>query len=373
VFNLVNNKKISILIPTLSGGGAERVMLNLAIGLSQEGYDVDLILSKFEGAYVGDIPDGVNIVNLNVSRAIFCLPLLIKYLRKNMPMALISALNYVNIIAILATKLARVKTKLMVTEHSTLSKSLLYPENLRMKFVPFLMKCLYRLADYIVAVSSGVADDLSTCLEIPRNKIIVIYNPIINESLYYKATNDSNLPSYFNSCFKIVLSVGRLTAAKDFSTLIQAFSRVRNKLNAKLLILGEGELRSDLQDLINNLSLQNDVILNGFVDNPYIYMKNASVFVLSSKWEGLPTVLVEALACGTQVISTNCPSGPSEILEDGKYGMLVPVGDVELLSEAIYNSLNNPSKSNEADLIKRANDFNIAKIAKQYIEVLSHI
>jgi glycosyltransferase involved in cell wall biosynthesis len=164
----------------------------------------------------------------------------------------------------------------------------------------------------------------------------------------------------------VILGVGRLTVQKDFPTLIRAFARVRQKRNARLLILGEGELRSELNALVAELGLQADVALPGFVENPFVFMRHASLFVLSSAWEGFGNVLVEAMACGMPVVSTDCPSGPAEILQNGKWGRLVPVGDVQALSEALLATL---EESTHPDVAARAAECSVDRAVEGYLRV----
>ena len=333
------NKHIAIFLPSLCGGGAERVMVNLAKVFTKNNFQVDLVLAKAEGPYLSQIPDSIRIVDLNVSRVALGLIPLIKYLCKNRPYALISAMNHANVIAILAAKFSFTTTKVLVTEHSTLSRSLLHPSNFRTKLVPFFMKSLYPLAEHIIAVSNGVADDLSKILNIPRSKIKVIYNPIITNELFQMANEEVDHPWFKNKQYPIILAVGRLTEAKDYPTLIKAFYHVKQQKAAKLVILGDGEKRTELLNLIKEMGLEQDVDIIGFVQNPYAYMKRCSVLVLSSKWEGLPTVLVEALACGTNIVATDCPSGPNEILKNGKYGSLVNIGDVQGIGQEVLRKI----------------------------------
>ncbi|QOR84160.1 glycosyltransferase [Geobacillus stearothermophilus] len=362
------NKHIALFLPSLRGGGAERVMVNLAKAFAKNNFQVDLVLAKAEGPYLSQISSDIRIVDLNASRVALSLFPLAKYLRKNKPFALISALNHANIIAILAAEISLTKTKIIVTEHNTLSRTLLHPANVRTKLMPFFMKLFYPMADHVIAVSNGVADDLSKTLNFSRSKIKVIYNPVVTDDLFEKADEEVDHRWFQDKQHPVILAVGRLTEQKDYPTLIKAFYHVRQQRKAKLVILGDGEKREELLNLIKDMGLEQDVDIIGFVQNPYAYMKRCSVFVLSSKWEGFGNVLVEAMACGTTVVSTDCPSGPREILEDGTYGMLVPVEDVEGLAGAVLKCL----LKNDLDkdkLIARSNDFHVEKIAREYIDL----
>jgi glycosyltransferase involved in cell wall biosynthesis len=230
-----------------------------------------------------------------------------------------------------------------------------------------MLRCFYPWADGIVAVSNGVADDYVHTTGIQSNRISIIYNPVITPALYKKAHEPFEHPWLTPKEPPVILSVGRLTEQKDYSTLIRAFAKVREKRPARLLILGEGELRKDLESLMRKLHLENDMALPGFVKNPYQYMAKASVFALSSKWEGLPTVLIEALAIGIPVVSTNCKSGPDEILRNGRLGKLVPVGEVMALADAISESL---SKSKPNIRCETLEQFERSWAIEEYLKIL---
>jgi glycosyltransferase involved in cell wall biosynthesis len=332
---------IALFLPSLRGGGAEKVMVNLALGFVEQGLKVDLVLAKAEGPYLSRVPEEVRVVDLGARRVLYSLPGLVRYLRRERPQAMLSALNYANIVAIWAKLLARVQTHLVVSEHNTLSYSTQNASSVRVKLLPLLIKIFYPYADAVVAVSHGVAEDLITMTGLPMEKVKVIYNPVITPELFTKAEEPLDHPWFRPGEPPVVLGVGRLTKQKDFPTLIRAFALVRKERPARLMILGEGEERPKLETLARELGIEEDFVLPGFVENPYKYMKRASAFVLSSRWEGLPTVLIEALALGVPVISTNCPSGPAEILEHGKWGCLVPVGEPHLLARAILEILQN--------------------------------
>ena len=363
--------KIALFLPSLRGGGAERVMVNLARGFVERGLRVDLVLAKAEGPYLSQVPKEVRVVDLGARRVLYSLPGLVRYLRRERPQAMLSALNHANIVAIWAKLLARVQTNLVVAEHNTLSRSTQNASSVRVKLLPFLIKTFYPYADAVVAVSRGVAEDLVTTTKLPMEKIKVIYNPVITPELFAKAEEPLDHPWFRPGEPPVVLGVGRLTQQKDFPTLIRAFALVRKERPARLMILGEGEERPKLEALVRELRLEEDVVLPGFVDNPYKYMKRAAVFVLSSKWEGLPTALIEALALGIRVVATNCPSGPEEVLEGGKWGRLVPVGDPAGLAQAILDRLNNARSGNTSGQVEYAiQRFSLEKIVQTYCDIL---
>lgn len=360
------NKRVAIFIPSLHGGGAEKAMVNVANGIVRKGYSVDLILTKAEGEYLNDINKDVNIINLNKPRVLYSILPLIKYLRNIQPHSILSAMNYVNLICIFSVWMSGVKSRIIVSERTTLSKVKKFNKNYKRKIINLLVKKMYTFTDKIICVSNGVAEDLHINYKIPNEKLCVIYNPVVNKKLIELSEENFNHNWFQSGQVPVILSVGRLIEDKDFDTLIYAYSEVIKSYNCKLLILGEGDKRKHLEELILKLGLQDMVSLPGFVNNPYVYMKNAAVFVLSSRREGLPNVLIEAMACGTPVVSTNCVSGPREILEDGKYGTLVNVGDVMALADAINNVLNTNMKVNYSALSKFTED----NVINEYIKIL---
>jgi len=332
-------KQFAIYLPSLNGGGAERAMVNLAHGLAGCGCAVDLVLAQAKGPYLDEVNKAIRLVDLKASRVLTSLPALARYLRREQPEALLSALDYANVVALWARRLAGVPCRVLVTEHNTLSRSAGNSARWRQRMVPHLVKRFYPWADYVIGISRGVADDLSQTAGLPRERIKILYNPVVTPELREKARAPLNHPWFETGQPPVVLAVGRLTKQKDFPTLIRAFAQVRQTRPARLLILGEGPDRPALEALVHKLSLEGDVAMPGFVENPYAYMSRVSLYVLSSRWEGLPTVLIEALSCGLPIIATDCPSGPREILANGLYGSLVPVEDVTALAQAIEAGL----------------------------------
>lgn len=339
-------KRLAIFLPGLYGGGAERTMLNLAQGLANRGYTVDLVLARKVGPYLSDVPKSVRVVELNsrvykISRTLAGIPSLVHYLKHEKPEVLLSALSYANIIALWSWLLAGKPNRIFINEQNMFSSwARQLPSWYHWVFYK-LARYFYPWANGVITVSEGVAVDLFQTVMVARDRIHVIHNPIITPELQEKTQIPLEHPWFETGAPPVILAVGRLTAQKDFGTLIRAFALVRQTCLARLLILGEGEERAHLENLIKQLGLEQDIKLPGFVGNPYSYMIRASLFVLSSRWEGLPTVLVEALYCGVPLIATDCPSGPREILRDGQYGQLVPVGDTNILAHAIVQSLGN--------------------------------
>lgn len=360
--------RIAFFLPSLLGGGAERVTVQLLKGMSARNISLDLVLATAEGPYLDQVPEQVRVVNLASGRVVKAIIPLSNYLRHEKPVALLSHLSHANVVAVVARELSHARTQLVLVEHNTLSVA--RGKFLRSKLVPPLMKWLYPRADAIVGVSQGVASDLETQLGFAKGKVNVIYNPVVDDVLVSKAKVPIDHPWFQEGAIPVFLGVGRLSAQKDFLTLVKAFALLRKQKLIRLLILGEGEYRSELEAAIAQLGISDDVALPGFVENPYAYMSRASAFVLSSRWEGLPTVLIEAMACGCPVIATDCPSGPYEILEAGVYGPLVPIGDEIALSKAMSQILESPI--NRGLLAQRAMHFSVNKIVPEYLELLRY-
>ncbi|MGP1372624.1 MAG: glycosyltransferase, partial [Almyronema sp.] len=334
-----SKNRIALFLTYLGGGGAERVMLNLAEGFVSQGWQVDLVLARAWGPHLWKVPAAVRVVNLGSSRPLLSLPKLVQYLQQTQPQALLSAMHYANEIAILAKRLAGVSTQVIVTEHNTLSRSIHQVKGLKRRLIPLGIKYLYPLADNVVTVSQGARDDLQQWMQTAQPQVETIYNPVITPSLYEKAAIAVDHPWFQAGEPPVILGVGKLEPQKDFATLIRAFAQVRSQLPCRLAILGWGPEQESLEALAAELGVAESVALLGYMDNPYAYMSRASLFTLSSAWEGLPTVLIEAMALGVPVVSTDCKSGPQEILAQGQYGALAPVGDFEAIAQAMLTTL----------------------------------
>jgi glycosyltransferase involved in cell wall biosynthesis len=331
--------KLAIFVPSLSAGGAERAMLNLAHGFAERGCQVDLVLANASGPYLSKVRETVRLVDLKASRVLTSLPSLVFYLRKAKPKALISTLDYANIVASWARRLASTSSRIAINEQNTISRSAINSSRRRQRFVPRLVKRFYPWADFVIGNSQGVVDSLVEVTGLPYKRIHLLYNPVVTPELRERVQAPLDHPWFADGEPPVVLAVGRLTKQKDFPVLLSAFAQVRQSISARLIILGEGPDRPALEALVKELGLENQVAMPGFVENPYAYMQHASLFVLSSLWEGLPTVLIEALYCGTPVVATDCPSGPREILKGGKYGQLVPMSEPKILANAIETNL----------------------------------
>jgi glycosyltransferase involved in cell wall biosynthesis len=360
-------RKLAVFIPSFRGGGAERVMVTLASGFAARGYAVDVIVAQREGPNAPPAGAGVRVVDLRSKRVLAAMPGLVRYLRRDSPDVLVSALPHANVIAAWARRLAGGQTRLVLTEHNTASLLAENARRLRARVLPRFMRLAYPLADALVAVSDGVADDLARVAAVGRDAVTRIYNPVVFPGLQALAEAPLEHPWADPAEPPFVLGVGRLNAQKDFATLIRAVAELRERRRLRLMILGEGEERASLEALGRELGLGGDLAMPGFVPNPYAYMRRAATFALSSRWEGFGNVLVEAMACGIPVVSTDCPSGPAEILEHGRHGALVPVGDARALAAAIESRL---GTSPSAAAAARARAFSVDAALERYAQVL---
>lgn len=359
-------KRIALLFSNFHTGGIQRVRLKLAKGFIERGLDVDLVVINSSGELHSRIPHGVKTIDLKAGRTLLALPSLVRYLKNHPVDALLSSQPHINALAVVARRLARKSVRLVVGEHTDLGQILEYESGEH--FRPYLIRLFYPHADQILAVSQGVAESITRGARIGPRKIQVIYNPIELAILEAKSIELPTHPWLLDETIPVILAVGRLNIAKDYPTLIRAFGLLQKKRELRLVILGDGGERTRLERIIAEENLDDCVALPGFVDNPYAYMSRASAFVLSSVFEGFPNALLEALACGVPVVSTNCHSGPMEILAGGQYGALVPVGDAAAMAEAIAFALDQPLPA--ANAKARAAEFSLDIICDQYLDML---
>lgn len=383
------------------GGGIERVQINLSKAFIKRGYKVDLIVCDKTPLNLPNLSDRANIIHLNPSnklissfyslmadpgylwlkprklffsnlrpRILKYLPAFASYLKSHQPDIVLSAFREINLVTLLASHLVNVPVGIVISEHTVWSLKNSDKKNKRKRkwlFSYAKLSELYSEASGIVAVSEGVAKDVSSAINMEKKKISVIYNPIVSSDLISLSKEAVNHPWIKDKKYPVILGVGRLSAQKNFSLMVKAFARVKKYRQSKLIILGDGKERSNLQRLIQEYSLFDDVDLPGFISNPYAFMSKVDIFALSSIAEGLPTVLIEALACGCPVVSTDCPSGPAEILEYGKYGPLVPMNDEKALAEAIISVLDDPP--DPTWLKQRGMHFSVDKAAESYLQL----
>jgi glycosyltransferase involved in cell wall biosynthesis len=399
-------RRVAIVMHGFSGGGMERSMLRLAEGLIGRGVAVDFVVGQAKGELLGQVPAGTRIVPLTktpvfwttararvlvaqpsawkfmlrprheikaVKPLLRWLPCLIDHLRRARPDAVLAAEPRYNLLTVWGSRLSGLSGRVLVSERIQVSRHAAGERWWADPSLCDLLRGAYLKADGIVAVSDGVADDLAAHAGIPRARITTVYNPVVGPDLPAKAAQDPGHPWLAPGEPPTLLAVGRLHPQKDFPTLIRAFARIRAKRAVRLLILGGSSPitpghAAELTTLVDDLGVADDVAMLGYADNPFAYMARASVFVLSSLYEGLPGVLIQALACGCPVVSTDCPSGPREILDHGRFGPLVPVGDDAAMAGAIGQTLDRPLPAEE--LRARAGLFSVERAVDSYLELL---
>lgn len=402
----VRGRRIALLLTDLNGGGVQKMTISLAGALAKRGHEVVIVLYSARGVLKSHLPPMVDLHQLKASSRIsarlapvradplafflLLLPVILPrkqppglkylsslalFLRRYRPDALISAAPNCNLAAVWANRLAGGHSKVLISERTAPSKMLAKSGSWRMRFLPPLMHRTYQQADVIVAVSRALGDDLAAVARIPRQRVLTIYNPVVGPNLAQLAAEPVDHPWFAPGLPPVVLSAGRLSAQKDFPTLVRAFAALRARREARLVILGgataDDKTESRQQDLLalaESLGVAADMDLVGYMPNPYAFMARASVFALSSAWEGFGNVLVEALACGCPVVSTDCPHGPAEILDGGRYGRLTPVGDAEAMADALAATI--ASTPDRAMLHRRAEDFTVDRSVEGYLRAL---
>jgi len=355
MFNKSNH--IALFIPTLSGGGAERVFLELAKEFNSLGHEIDLVVKERTGELLHSVPKDVKIIDLNASRMLNTLLPLRKYLKEKSPDLLIAGLELPNVMAVLAHKISGSQAVLVLTFHSMISH--MFNRSFKRCVEKSFARLLFPFANRYVAVSKGVAQDIAEFYGLPSIKIDVIYNPVPIQEIQEFSKEPINHP-FFDKGIPVILGIGRLVHGKNFELLIDVFAHLLKNHKAKLIILGEGEMRKDLEAQVEKMHLKDDIDLIGFVKNPYPYLKKADVFVHSSFSEGFGLVIAEALVIGCPVVAFNSAGGISEILDHGRYGEVVPVGDMNLMAEAIFVAIGKEKQTLPDDWFAQYDPKNVA-------------
>lgn len=363
---MVKPNRIACFFSTSGHSGVDKAMQHLIPELAARGYEVDLLNIRRHGPHLKTIPDGVRVIDLGTSSTYPSLFPLIRYLRRERPAVLLADKDRVNRTALLARFLSGTKPRLVLSSGTTISIDLASRGALERCMQKISMGKLYPFADQVIVNSEGVADDMAAYTGLSRDLIEVVPRPVIPDSAF-----ERDYPRPDHLWFQpdqppVILGVGELGMRKDFSTLIRAFAKIRAERECRLVILGKGKQKEMLEALAEELGVAADVELLGFKPNPYDYMAHASLFVLTSLWEGLGFVLIEALAMGTPVVSVDCPSGPSEILQDGQYGPLVKMKDDGALSQAIITTLDKPLPENV--LQQAARPYSVSAATTAYLK-----
>lgn len=343
------------------------MFVQLANGFAVKGLAVDLLLAAAQGPYLNEVSSAVRIVELGGSSVLRSLPGLVRYLRAMRPAALLSALEHSNSVAWLACRLSGVAVRCVLSIRAVPSSAYSHDQSVLRSLILKIASRIYPRADGVIANSRFTATELIASMGIAQQRMFVIHNPLDIVSIESSSVAPAEHAWLEAQTVPLILGVGRLNVLKDFPTLIRAFARVRERRECKLAILGEGPLREKLASLIGSLGIGSDVCLAGFVPNPYVWMARSRVFVSSSLTEGCPNALMQAMACGTAVVATDCPGGTSEVLESGRWGRLVPVGNVDAMAEGIIATLDSSSLP---DVRRRARAFDLGSTVDKYLQVL---
>lgn len=334
---------LAIFVATSGHSGVDTVVAKLLAPLGQQGLTTHVLKIREHGPHIHTPPEGSSVIHLPSRHVETSLPSLVRYLRRYRPRALLTDKDAVNRLAIIARALAGVETRLVVRLGTTVSVNLADKRWLPATLQALSIRYLYRFADACLVPSRGAAGDLAELMRVDADRIHVLPNPVIDETLDEAAALSPDEPWLDEGRDRpVIVAAGSLTERKDYATLLRAFARVRRASECRLIIIGRGRCRPSLEAQAEQLGISEDVRFTGFLDNPYPLIRAADVFAHTSRWEGLGIVLIEALALGTPVVATDCPSGPAEILRGGDLGRLVPVGDDAALAEAIVSTLSWP-------------------------------
>lgn len=365
--------RICVFMHRFNDGGAEKVTIRLLNELQQRGHRVTLVVRYDEGPAKENLSDAVRVVDMRLPkegklrknlRNVRCLMKLMKSQEYDVMVAIMSDMSQ---IAALSKWLSASRVPLVSVVHSTLSVERMSFRWLRNRLMTF----FDRQYDRVIAVSEAVRMDYVRCCVTAQEKTITVYNPIVDEAMIEKAKQRPNHPWLVpDRPFYTLLLAGRLSYPKNHPLMLRTLKRLRESVDYRLILLGEGELRKELVGLTRKLGLEEWVDFHGYVKNPYGYMAFSDCVVLSSRYEGLPTVLVEALACGSRIVSTDCPSGPREILRD-RYGILVKTEDESALAQGIVRAVH--EKEDREQLLGRAMDFTVKKATDDFERVLQSL
>ncbi len=369
--------RIALTLPSLAGGGAQRIFVDLARGLLDRSIAVDVVLVREEGVLRDSVPAGADVVLLGGDRVSRAVPRLAAYLRSRRPDVVVPAISHMNLCALLAARLTRPRVPVVVSHHNHLTLHARHGARPQDRVMPWLVRAGYPWADGIVAVSDGVADDLASAARLPRSRIEVVYNPVDFDRVSAMAATPPDHPWLAEKAglrgrnavaAPVLVAAGRLSPQKDFATLLRAVALLDR--DVRVVVLGEGELRPDLERLARELRIDDRVDLPGFSANPYPSYRAGDLFVLSSRWEGLPTVLVEALFLGVPIVATDCPSGPAEILAGGRWGRLVAPADPEAMAAAIEAGLAEGRRPADPTAWER---FRLDTVSERWAELLEAV
>lgn len=364
-------RKIAIFLPEFASGGAERQSIGMVPALRARGFEVSFVVQSARGPLRSHVPGGTAVAELGTRSSLKAIRPLAAFLRSARPEILVANMAHPNIVALAAAAMTRSRTKIVTVQHNHLSNQVRSEARLSYRVVPLAYRLLLRRADAVVGVSNGVADDLAKRAGLARSRVTVIHNPVVSDDLQSRIADGAPHPWLLDGRVPVIVAMGRLVPMKDFATALDALAIARRTRPVRLLVLGEGPLLVHLRERAHQLGIEDDVCFCGFVPNPYPTLARASLLMLSSRYEGFGNVIAEALACGVPVVSTDCESGPSEILMDGAFGRLVPVGDAAALADAVLRTLDAPV--DRPRLVARGREFSIDAAADRYASLFARL
>jgi glycosyltransferase involved in cell wall biosynthesis len=367
----IPNPSVAIVLPTLGVGGAEKVLIELANCLARHEWPVQLLAMSADGPLAKSVSPRVEIVELGCATYRKAVLALARHYKRARPQIVLTSMYATGLAAIAAKAISGYKPKIVIGAHNSLHSKVTRPDNIKDKYLLLpLCRALFPWADAFIPVSQGVAQELKAIFKLPDRDVRVIYNPVVSPQLLAQTGEPVDHPWLaVPRGFKTLVSVGRLVEQKGFDVLLKAFAGVRDIRDCRLIIVGDGPLRAELQALARELGMGSLVDFLGLQDNPYKFVSRADLFVLSSRWEGLGNVVIEALACGCPVVATDCNYGPSEILRGGAYGPLAAIDDPDALARCIGEALESDvfMHNDKATLKARALDFTVENSIEQYI------
>jgi glycosyltransferase involved in cell wall biosynthesis len=364
---------VAIYLHDLSGGGVERQSLIIAEEFRRHGADVTLVLHRLRGQLLDQVPPGLKIVNLDSSRTLLDIPRLARFLRADKPDILLSNLDLNNVAALLAKALSFSRTRVVICQHNPISSSFAASENWLYRCVPFCYRTLSPLISRAVAVSRGVAEELEVLAQLPRERILTINNPVVGPDFQARSEEILDHPWFHEPHKPVFVTAGRLVPHKDHETMIRALATHRKRFDSRLIVLGTGPLQHALSDLVVQLGLTTSVDFLGFHCNVLPFLRQADAFLLTSRCEGFGNVIVEALGCGTPVISVQCDYGPAEILDNGRYGVLLASRDPQIVADAMDRVATLRERFPAELLRQRATDFSYAACASRYMAMFKSL
>lgn len=359
-------ERVLIFFPEFDRGGIENTCINLALGLGRLGCRVELLVGEPRDGNDQRFPEQICVRHCRPGEA---LSALLQVLEENIPTTILAPRETSYQVAITAARSSRHPAQVVLAAHTMFSTLLKGRNLLKRLWFTYRLRCMFRSADRLVAISNGVAADVAHIARLDVADIMILPNPVISDEIFQCALQPTGHPSLDAKTEPVILGVGRFSRGKDFGTLIKAFAITHRRLPCRLVLLGDGRQRRKLEALARELGVADRVLFPGFVSNPYAYMARADVLAVSSRWEGFCNVLVEAMALGLPVVSTNCPCGPAEILHGGEFGRLTPVGDADELAQSLYATMSAPLP---AETLKHAvQPYTIENSAMAYRDALN--